>query len=76
MEQSHPDLVLSEEGTEVSCDSYEHRVSVGNVGFSRGTHYWEFTVNAYTTNTDIAFGVAAKGVDSETILGENSTLFI
>uniref|UniRef100_A0A2P2I4H5 E3 ubiquitin-protein ligase TRIM9-like n=2 Tax=Hirondellea gigas TaxID=1518452 RepID=A0A2P2I4H5_9CRUS len=70
MESNHPDLVLSEEGFRVSCDSYEHRVCVGGVGFSRGVHYWEFSLINYDTNADIAFGVAAKGVNSEAILGK------
>ena len=69
MEDSHPDLTVSEEGDEVSCDTFEHRVSVGCVGFSKGVHYWEFVVSSYDTNSDIAFGVAAKGFNTEAILG-------
>ncbi|KAF2366649.1 SPRY domain [Trinorchestia longiramus] len=70
MESSHPDLVVAEEGTRITCDSYEHRVSLGSVAFSRGSHYWEFKILAYDTNSDIAFGVAAKGVNTEAILGK------
>ena len=69
MESNHPDIIVTEEGSEVSCDSYGHRVSIGSVGFSRGSHYWEFTIKKYDTNSDIAFGVATVGFDAEAILG-------
>ena len=72
MEQSHSDLSVCEEGMRVSCDSFEQRVCVGSVGFSRGSHFWQFTILTYDTNADIAFGVAAKGVDTEAILGESN----
>ncbi|XP_018011549.1 E3 ubiquitin-protein ligase TRIM9 isoform X2 [Hyalella azteca] len=70
MERSHPDVNVSEEGTRVSCDSYEHRISLGSVAFSRGCHYWQYKLLTYDTNADIAFGVAAKGVNTEAILGK------
>ncbi|KFM69617.1 E3 ubiquitin-protein ligase TRIM9, partial [Stegodyphus mimosarum] len=41
---AHPEIVLSNENLTVTCDSYEHRVVLGNIGFSRGIHYWEVTI--------------------------------
>lgn len=70
LENDHSDLILSEEATTISCDSYEHRVSLGSVGFSRGNHYWEFVLNNYDGNADIAFGIAKKEVNLEKILGK------
>ncbi|KAK3859431.1 hypothetical protein Pcinc_034463 [Petrolisthes cinctipes] len=66
----HPDHILSEDGRTLRCDSYEHRVALGSVGFSRGCHYWEFKVERYDGNADISFGVARPNVCKETILGK------
>ncbi|KAL7641022.1 UNVERIFIED_CONTAM: hypothetical protein RMT77_008159 [Armadillidium vulgare] len=69
LESEHPDLIISEEGTSIHCDSYEHRVALGSVCFSRGSHYWEFVLGKYDGNADIAFGVAKREVELEKILG-------
>ncbi|XP_076049035.1 E3 ubiquitin-protein ligase TRIM9-like isoform X2 [Oratosquilla oratoria] len=72
MEPGHTDLDLSKEGMVVTCDSYEHRVALGSVGFSRGSHYWEFSIKRYDGYADIAFGVARFDVNKELILGKSS----
>ena len=70
MDAGHNDLIISENGVNIHCDSYEHRISLGSVGFSRGVHYWEFYIDKYDGNADVAFGVARPDVDKEQILGK------
>lgn len=67
---AHPEIVLSNENLTVSCDSYEHRVVLGSIGFSRGIHYWEVTINKYDNNADPAFGIARFDVIKDQMLGK------
>uniref|UniRef100_A0AB74NKG8 Tripartite motif-containing 9 n=1 Tax=Penaeus monodon TaxID=6687 RepID=A0AB74NKG8_PENMO len=69
-ESSHPDVTISATGFTVSCDSYEHRVVLGSVGFSRGAHYWEYTLERYDGNADIAFGLGRIDICKEMTLGK------
>ncbi|UYV74858.1 TRIM67 [Cordylochernes scorpioides] len=69
-----PDVVLSNENQTVGCESYEHRVVLGTLGFSRGVHYWEVTVDKFVNDTDPAFGVALFDVTRDTMLGTLSHL--
>lgn len=62
---------FSNDNATVSADGWEHRVALGSVGFSRGVHYWEFTVDKYTADTDPAFGVARIDVARDKMLGES-----
>lgn len=57
-------------GAGVTCESYQHRTALATVGFSRGRHYWQFTVESYDANADVVFGVARANVDKENMLGE------
>lgn len=66
---SGPDLNFSEDNCSVSCEGYEHRVALGSVGFSRGIHYWEFTVDRYDADTDPSFGVARMDCAKDQMLG-------
>ncbi|XP_067142023.1 E3 ubiquitin-protein ligase TRIM9-like isoform X1 [Centruroides vittatus] len=66
-----PDIVLSNDNQTVTCDSYEHRVILGNIGFSRGVHYWEITVDRYDNNADPAFGIARFDVSKDQMLGKD-----
>ncbi|XP_013776300.1 E3 ubiquitin-protein ligase TRIM9-like [Limulus polyphemus] len=68
---AHPDIILSNENQTVTCDSYEHRVVLGSLGFSQGVHYWEFTVDKYNTNADAGFGVATLDVAKDMMLGKD-----
>lgn len=63
-------LVFSNNNATVSVEGWEHRVALGSVGFSRGIHYWEFTVDKYTMDTDPAFGVARIDVNRNKMLGK------
>lgn len=53
-----------------SCEGYEHRVVLSSVGFSRGVHYWELTIDRYHSDTDPAFGIARAEVSRDRMLGE------
>ncbi|XP_047002734.1 E3 ubiquitin-protein ligase TRIM9 [Schistocerca americana] len=66
-----PELRLSEDNCTVTCDGYEHRVALAGVGFSRGVHYWEFTVDRYDSDTDPSFGVARIDVCRDQMLGKD-----
>lgn len=62
-------LFLSKDLMKVSVDGWDHRIALGSVGFSRGVHYWEFTVNKYVADTDPAFGIARIDVARDQMLG-------
>lgn len=66
-----PELQFSEDNCTVSCEGYEHRVALGSVGFSRGIHYWEFSINRYDSDTDPSFGIARLDVAKDQMLGKN-----
>lgn len=61
---------MSEDAMGASCEGYEHRVVLSTVGFSRGVHYWELTVDRYHSDTDPAFGIARADVSRDQMLGE------
>lgn len=64
-----PGLQFSADHCALSCPGYEHRVALGSVGFSRGVHYWEFSVDRYDSDTDPSFGVARIDVAKDQMLG-------
>lgn len=67
---SGSELRFSEDNFSVSaCEGYEHRIALGSVGFSRGVHYWEFTIDRYSTDTDPSFGIARIDVAKDQMLG-------
>ncbi|KAF8788802.1 E3 ubiquitin-protein ligase TRIM9 like protein [Argiope bruennichi] len=68
---AHPEIVLSNENLTVTCDSFEHRVVLGSIGFSRGVHYWEVTIVKYDNNADPAFGIARFDVVKDLMLGKD-----
>ena len=52
-----------------TCRSFDHRVILGGVGFSKGVHYWEVTIDRYDCFTDPAFGIARFDVNRDIMLG-------
>ncbi|KAH8333102.1 hypothetical protein KR074_005710 [Drosophila pseudoananassae] len=68
-------LIFSKNNATVSVEGWEHRVALGSVGFSRGIHYWEFTIDNYTADTDPAFGVARIDVARNKMLGKDEKSF-
>lgn len=61
---------LSNETCTVTSDSYEPRVVLGNVGFARGVHYWEYIVDKYDASADPSFGIARLDVGRNEMLGK------
>ncbi|XP_046388042.1 E3 ubiquitin-protein ligase TRIM9, partial [Ischnura elegans] len=67
-----PELRFSgDDSATVTCDGYEHRVALAAVGFSRGVHYWEFSVDRYDADADPSFGIARLDVNKEQMLGKD-----
>lgn len=72
-------MQYSEDNTTATGEGWEHRVALGSVGFSRGVHYWEFTIDKYDADTDPAFGIARIDVTRDKMLGtllNNNNLII
>ena len=67
---SHAECKILNSGSGVTCESYEHRVALASVGFSRGRHFWQFTIDNYDANADVVFGVARINVNKEIMLGK------
>ena len=65
-------VCLSNDNYTVSCTCSENRVVLGNIGFSKGIHYWEITIDKYASNPDPAFGVARSDTEKNTILGKDT----
>ncbi|XP_035473678.2 E3 ubiquitin-protein ligase TRIM9 isoform X1 [Scophthalmus maximus] len=68
---AHRDIVLSNENQTVSCNSYDDRVVLGTAAFSKGTHYWEVSVDRYDNHPDPAFGVARINTMKDMMLGKD-----
>ncbi|KAF2885055.1 hypothetical protein ILUMI_21110 [Ignelater luminosus] len=68
---SGPGLQYSEDSTRATGEGWEHRIALGSVGFSRGVHYWEFTVDKFDADTDPAFGIARIDVARDKMLGKD-----
>ena len=65
-------VCLSNDNYTVYCSCSENRVVLGNIGFSKGIHYWEITIDKYASNPDPAFGVARADTEKNTILGKDT----
>lgn len=64
-------LQYSDDNSRVTGEGWEHRVALGSVGFSRGVHYWEFTIEKFDADTDPAFGIARIDVARDKMLGKH-----
>uniref|UniRef100_A0A4W4EBX5 Tripartite motif containing 67 n=1 Tax=Electrophorus electricus TaxID=8005 RepID=A0A4W4EBX5_ELEEL len=68
---AHRDIVLSNDNQTASCSSYDDRVVLATATFSKGTHYWELSVDRYDNHPDPAFGVARVGAARDAMLGKD-----
>ncbi|XP_038129157.1 E3 ubiquitin-protein ligase TRIM9 isoform X1 [Cyprinodon tularosa] len=68
---AHRDIVLSNENQTATCSSYDDRVVLGTAAFSKGTHYWEVSIDRYDNHPDPAFGVARINTMKEMMLGKD-----
>ncbi|KAL3266547.1 hypothetical protein HHI36_010715 [Cryptolaemus montrouzieri] len=64
-------LQYSQDAMNVTGEGWEHMVALGSVGFSRGVHYWEFTIEKFCADTDPAFGIARIDVARDKMLGKD-----
>ncbi|XP_066929096.1 E3 ubiquitin-protein ligase TRIM9-like [Clytia hemisphaerica] len=69
---SHADINLSNNNRTMNTGSFENRVAIADVGFSRGQHYWEVTIDRYEGNPDPAIGIAQLDCSKDVILGRDS----
>ena len=70
---AHNDITFSNNASTIGCSSFDARVVLGDVGFSRGVHYWEIRVDKFdnpNSNMDPAVGVARADVAKDIMLGE------
>ncbi|XP_074656960.1 E3 ubiquitin-protein ligase TRIM9-like [Tubulanus polymorphus] len=68
---AHPELVFSNENSTVTSSSFDDRVVLGQIGFSKGIHYWEITIDRYDNQPDPVFGIARFDVNKEMTLGKD-----
>ncbi|XP_076872575.1 E3 ubiquitin-protein ligase TRIM9 isoform X2 [Brachyhypopomus gauderio] len=68
---AHRDIVLSNDNQTASCSSYDDRVVLATATFSKGTHYWELSIDRYDNHPDPAFGVARVSVARDAMLGKD-----
>uniref|UniRef100_A0A915IXQ2 Fibronectin type-III domain-containing protein n=1 Tax=Romanomermis culicivorax TaxID=13658 RepID=A0A915IXQ2_ROMCU len=67
--KSHHDLIINgSDRSSVTCTGFEYRVVLGDVGFSKGVHYWEVTVDRWENNADVVVGVGRADVNRNIML--------
>ena len=66
---AHQDILFSNDNMTVTCNNYDDRVVLGNVGFSKGVHYWEFAIDRYDNTPDPAFGIARFDIPKDRMIG-------
>ena len=67
---AHDDVLFSNDNMTATSSSFDNRVVLGSVGFSRGVHYWVFAIDRYENNKDPAFGVATRDVPRDHMIGD------
>ncbi|KAK0041163.1 E3 ubiquitin-protein ligase TRIM9, partial [Biomphalaria pfeifferi] len=66
---THQDVVVSNGKMTITCSTFDHRIAIATVGFSKGVHYWELTFDRYDNDTDPSVGVCRFDVDRSSMLG-------
>lgn len=69
------DLIVSNQLTTITATTLDYRTILGSVGFSRGVHYWEISINRLEGNADIVLGVAQSSVNRNIMLGKPKNCF-
>lgn len=69
---AHPDMLFSNDNMTVTCNNYDDRVVLGNVGLSKGVHYWEIAIDRYDNQPDPAFGIARFDIEKDKMIGEEN----
>ena len=67
---AHDDVLFSNDNLTATSSSFDQRVVLGTLGFTRGVHYWQFNIDRYENNKDPAFGVATLHVPRDRMIGE------
>ncbi|XP_039249538.2 E3 ubiquitin-protein ligase TRIM9-like [Styela clava] len=69
---SHQDFKFTNNYCTLNCTNMENKASLANIGFSKGVHYWEYSVDRYdSSNPDVVVGIAYAKVDKNCILGKD-----
>ncbi|KAK6183695.1 hypothetical protein SNE40_011124 [Patella caerulea] len=68
---THQDIIFANNNQSITCNSFDHRVALGSVGFSKGIHYWEVHIDRYDSHTDPSIGIARFDVDKNQMLGKD-----
>lgn len=71
---AHPEMVISNDNMVVTSNSYDDHIALGNVGFSRGVHYWEWKIEHYGADCDPSFGIARYDVPKDQRIGKNAVV--
>lgn len=69
---SHSDMIFSNNYMTVANKNFEDRVVLGSVGFSKGVHYWEVSIDRYENQPDPSFGVARFDCSKDYMLGKDA----
>lgn len=67
---AHPEMVISNNNCTLSSSSFEYRATLGTVGFGKGIHYWEVSVDRHAGNADVVVGIAKADVCRDLMLGK------
>ena len=63
------DVMFTNGNRTATTSSFDDRVVLANVGFTKGVHYWEVIIDRYENNKDPAIGVARIDVAKDKMLG-------
>ena len=73
-ENKHKEVSLTNSNMTATCRSFDDRLVLGSVGFSRGVHYWEIVIDRFVGDCDPSFGIARVDVAKDQRIGASHTL--